>query len=107
VPVTEVVKDWGCHTTEFRPTCRDLDAHIAILDAFFTDNTSIVSYNCSATADGAGSKPPTANPPFLVVDDNETSIALNSSSLRRAPREAVSFAKKHIRLPIKHRYVLG
>jgi hypothetical protein len=105
VPVTEVVEDSGCHTTEFRLTCRELDAQIAILEAVFTDNTSIVSQNC-ATADGGGSKTPTATPPLLVVDDNETSITLNSSSLLRVPREAVSFEKKQITLPVKHRYVV-
>jgi hypothetical protein len=102
--LTEVVKDWGCHTTEFRPTCRQLDAQIAILEAFFTDNTSIVNYNCTATDDG-GSTDPTANRPFLMMDDNETSTTLNSSSLR-VPREAVSFDKRQIILPVKHRYVV-
>jgi len=103
--VTEEVKEWGCHATEFRPTCRDLETQIAILDAFFTSNTSIENYRCTSSADGAGTKTPTATPPFLVVDDNETSVTLNSSSLLRVPRAAVSSDEKQIRLPVKHRYV--
>ncbi|XP_021928027.1 uncharacterized protein LOC110833839 isoform X2 [Zootermopsis nevadensis] len=98
----EVVKDWGCHTTEFRLTCRELDAQIAILDAFFTD-ASTASHNCTPTADEVVSKPSTASPPALVAVDNGTSTALNSSSTLRVRREAVSFEKKQIGLPVKHR----
>jgi hypothetical protein len=54
---------------------------------------------------GTGTKTPTATPPFLVEDDNETSVTLNSSALLRVSREAVPSDKKKIILPIKHRYV--
>ncbi|XP_023706998.1 uncharacterized protein LOC111864168 isoform X2 [Cryptotermes secundus] len=95
----EIVKDWGCDTTEFRLTCRVLEAQIAILDAFFTGNTS----SCTSPAVGTANKTPTAKPPFLEEDDNETSVTFNSSTLLRVPREAVSSDKKQITLPVKHR----
>jgi hypothetical protein len=87
--------------TEFRLTCRVLEAQIAILDAYFTGNTS----SCTSTTVGTGTKTATARPPFLVEDDNETSVTLNSSTPLRTPREAVSSDKKQITLPVKHRYV--
>jgi hypothetical protein len=99
--VAEIVKDWGCDTTEFRLTCRDLEAQIAILDTFFMGNTS----NCTSTTVGTGTRAPTATPPFLEEDDNETSVTLSSSASFRMPREAAASDKRQITLPVKHRYV--
>jgi hypothetical protein len=91
----EVVPDWGCHWTEFRLTCRQLEQQIVILDAFFIDSS-----NC--TAEGASDKPSTTTPSFFTVDENETSTALAIDT-----GEAVIAEKKHIRQPVKHRYVAG
>jgi len=91
----EVVPDWGCHSTEFRLTCRELEQQIVILDAFFE-----ASSNCTSAVAGAGTKPSTTTPSFLMVDENETSTAL-----ARDIREAVIAEKKQIRQPVKHRYV--
>ena len=91
----EVVPDWGCHSTEFRLTCRELEQQIVILDAFFADSS-----NCTSAAGGVGTKPSTTTPSFFMVDENETSTAL-----ARDIREAVIAEKKQIRLPVKHRYV--
>ncbi|CAH2208717.1 jg3642 [Pararge aegeria aegeria] len=33
--VTEIVEEQRCHDYEFRLTCRDLDTHIAVLDAWY------------------------------------------------------------------------
>jgi N-acetyl-gamma-glutamylphosphate reductase len=90
----EVVPDWGCHSTEFRLTCRELEQQIVILDAFFADSS-----NCTSAIGGAGTKPSTT-PSFLMADENETSTVLT-----RDIREAVIAENKHIRQPVKHRYV--
>ncbi|KOB68341.1 Uncharacterized protein OBRU01_12638 [Operophtera brumata] len=34
--VIEIVEEQRCHNTEFRLTCRDLDSHIAVLEAWYT-----------------------------------------------------------------------
>jgi hypothetical protein len=92
--VAEVVKDRGCHSTELRLTCRELEQQIVILDAFFTGSS-----NCSSAAGATGTKHSTTTPSLFVVDENETSTALT-----RDAREAVT-AEKGIRQPVKHRYV--
>ena len=93
--VPEVVAECGCHSTEFRLTCRELEQQIVILDAFFTDNS-----NCTSAAGGAGTTPSTTTPSFFMVDENATSTAL-----ARGIREADILEKKQIRQPVKHRYV--
>jgi len=90
----EVVSDWGCHSTEFRLTCRQLEQQIVILDAYFADSS-----NCTVAVGRAGAKPSTTTPSFFMVDENETSTAL-----ARDIGEAV-IADKQIRQPVKHRYV--
>ena len=85
-----MVPDWGCHSTEFRLTCRELEQQIVILEAYFDDSS-----NCTSAVGGAGT-----TPSFFMVDENETSTAL-----ARDIREAVSDEKKQIRQPVKHRYV--
>ncbi|XP_069687488.1 uncharacterized protein [Periplaneta americana] len=94
------VKNWGRHSTEFRLTCRNLEAQIAILEAVFTSNVTVAD---TTTTGGVTLSTPTTAPPSLVVDDNETSITLNSSSLLRVPRELAAPEEKQIRLPVKHR----
>jgi hypothetical protein len=90
----EVVQDSGCHSTEFRLTCRELEQQIVILDAFFAD-----SIDCTSAVGGAGTAPFTTTPSFFMVDDNETSTAL-ARDIREAAVE-----KKQIGQPLKHRYV--
>lgn len=34
--IPEIVEEQRCHDFEFRLTCRDLDSHIAVLEAWFT-----------------------------------------------------------------------
>jgi hypothetical protein len=92
-----VVQEKGCHSTEFRLTCRGLDQQIVILDAFFIDDSS----NCTSVAGGAGTKPSITTPSHFTVDENETSTAL-ARDIGEAP-----IAEKNIRQPVKHRYVAG
>jgi hypothetical protein len=92
---SEVVPERGCHSTEFRLTCRDLEQQIVILEAFFTGSS-----NCTSAAGGAVTKPPTTTPSFFMVDENET-----STHLTRDVRETVTAEMKQIRQPVKHRYV--
>jgi hypothetical protein len=91
----EVVPDWGCHSTEFRLTCRELEQQIVILDAYFADGS-----NCPSAVGGAGTKASTTTPSISMVDENET-----STDLARDIREAVIADKKQITQPVKHRYV--
>jgi hypothetical protein len=90
------VPEKGCHSTEFRLTCRQFEQQIVILDAFFIDSS-----NCTSVAGGAGTKPSTTTPSLFTVDENETSTAL-----ARDIGEAL-IAENNIRQPVKHRYVAG
>ncbi|PSN37132.1 hypothetical protein C0J52_26636 [Blattella germanica] len=100
----EKVQEWGCHTKDIKLTCRDLNAQIAILEAFFMSNTTAANISCTAVAD---SRTTSEYPTSLTVEgdsENVTSITSTTSYLRAVREAAISNElQEQIRLPVKHR----
>ncbi|KAJ9573809.1 hypothetical protein L9F63_008806, partial [Diploptera punctata] len=96
------VQEWGCHTKDFRLTCRDLNAQIAILEAFFMSNTSATNINCATVAE---TRTTSEFPTSLSLEDNEyNENSTTTSSLLRTVRNSAGFNEpEQIRLPVKHR----
>lgn len=54
----EIVEEQQCHDNEFRLTCRDLDSHIAVLEAWYT---SAENYQLNTTHESLSLKIKTEN----------------------------------------------